>query len=658
MKQTFSRLSAILIVLICVTGAQMHVKAEESAITEEQETEGISGEMTDNASVMEQDSEPIVEEEGNAPDSVMQEDAEFNAALADIDIDPHGPKTEGMFHYLDENGLDQSTDASLLEFVGDEGNLILEEGWYFVSHDWTFENRPCVTGEVKLILADGVTLNMVHGIRVAAGQTLSIYAQSEGEGKGTLICGSYTNQAGIGGNEDESCGTVNIYGGHIEAASIHQGAGIGGGDSGDGGEINIYGGDVHAEALNKSNLPTKGSGAGIGGGDNGNGGIVRIFGGTVYASSETVQYAYLFYHGAGIGGGDSGKGGTIEIHGGEIEAHGHHAVGAGKGADGTADIRLDDDMGIQGANYNERELYLSIAKDAVIEKTDHTLPPVSYLDADGKECTVADYTLLNKHPDLQNDIWNSGWYVVDRSVTFDCRPTMSGEVNIILCDGAVLNMVHGIRNYAGQTLSIYVQSNGGDMGKLIAGSYENQAGIGGNDDESNGIINIFGGRIEATGIHQGAGIGGGDSGDGGEINIYGGDVHAEARVKTELVTNGVGAGIGGGDNGSAGIIRIFGGRVYASSIENSLSVFSDNWGAGIGGGDSGSGGIIRICGGEIEAHGYHAFGTGRSAEGGTDIFLSDAIEIEGVEHSSVMMRSPACRISVFTRNKQDRRSAV
>ena len=90
---------------------------------------------------------------------------------------------------------------------------------------------------------------------------------------------------------------------------------------------------------------------------------------------------------------------------------------------------------------------------------------------------------------------------------------------------------------ADNTLNIYAQSEGNNMGKLIATSTSSRggAGIGGDDDYYCGSIAIYGG------LRGSAGIGGGDSGSGGIITISGGTVNATGGNK--------GAGIGGG-NGS------------------------------------------------------------------------------------------------------------
>ncbi|MBS6954928.1 MAG: hypothetical protein KH230_17060 [Enterocloster asparagiformis] len=182
------------------------------------------------------------------------------------------------------------------------------------------------------------------------------------------------------------------------------------------------------------------------------------------------------------------------------------------------------------------------------------------------------------------------WYVAEGEVDISSRITVTGDVHLILKDSAKLNATEGI-TVAGDnnSLTIYAQSTGDDVGKLTATATYMAAGIGGGSGESGGIITINGGTIKAQGGENGAGIGGGYEGSGGTITINGGTITA---------TGSIGAGIGGGFNrtgGTGGTITINGGMITAEGTRS---------GAGIGGGavsrtDSGSvesGGNITITG--------------------------------------------------------------
>ena len=229
-------------------------------------------------------------------------------------------------NYIDADGNPQRAEECL---EISSTTKTLETGWYVVNASTTIDSTVTVAGDVKLILADGVTLTVngtayKAGINVTGDNSLTIYAQENGTGALTVTAGS--DSAGIGGNRQQSCGTVIICGGNVTAkahgASL-EGAGIGGGSRGDGGTVTIYGGTVVAQTQYASSY-----GAGIGGGGGtstaaGNGGTVTIYGGNVTATAVCK--------GAGIGGGYYGNGGTVTIYGGTVVAT---SAGSGAGIGG------------------------------------------------------------------------------------------------------------------------------------------------------------------------------------------------------------------------------------------------------------------------------------------------------------------------------------
>ena len=203
-------------------------------------------------------------------------------------------------------------------------------GYYVVTGEVNLSERITVTGDVHLILTDNCALTASKGISVNEGNSLTIYATSEGESMGKLTATADDNDAGIGGNNGYNGGIITIHSGEVTATGGENGAGIGGGYGGKGGTIIIYGGIVTA---------TSSWGAGIGGGYNNSkdgivdGGIITIYGGDITATSE---------HGAGIGGGScntiyfgiGGNGGTISIYDGDIEAKSEDGAGIGGGKKG------------------------------------------------------------------------------------------------------------------------------------------------------------------------------------------------------------------------------------------------------------------------------------------------------------------------------------
>lgn len=171
----------------------------------------------------------------------------------------------------------------------------------------------------------------------------------------------------------------------------------------------------------------------------------------------------------------------------------------------------------------------------------------------------------------------------------DTRIQVTGDVHLILMDGATLNAPKGIQVVDGNALTIYGQR--GQTGALTVNDVtEENAGIGGNSGQACGYINIYGGEIATTGGAGGAGIGNGSGGCGsGTIHIRGGQVTATGRA------GGAAIGSGGGDAGSLNI-SIKGGIVNATAIGGGAAI-----GGGIGGNNESS--RFYINGGKVRANG-------------------------------------------------------
>ena len=85
----------------------------------------------------------------------------------------------------------------------------------------------------------------------------------------------------------------------------------------------------------------------------------------------------------------------------------------------------------------------------------------AYIDKNGKLATQANCT------EITAETWDisQGWYVVKENVTISGL-NISGEVNLILCDGATLTVTSFMKVTQGSTLNLYWQSAG--TGKLTA----------------------------------------------------------------------------------------------------------------------------------------------------------------------------------------------
>ncbi len=169
-------------------------------------------------------------------------------------------------------------------------------------------------------------------------------------------------------------------------------------------------------------------------------------------------------------------------------------------------------------------------------------------------------------------VFPAGWYVVTDNVTISGRITIRGNVNLILCDGAMLNAASGITVPEGSRLTVWGQ--GGEYavpgttattrgtGSLYAqtpadGAYSQAAAIGGENVSANGDIVINGGVVIARGA-WGAGIGRGNVASGaiGSVTINGGYVEASGSLGS--------AGIGSGAYADSCPVTITGGYVVAA----------------------------------------------------------------------------------------------
>ena len=201
-------------------------------------------------------------------------------------------------------------------------------------------------------------------------------------------------------------------------------------------------------------------------------------------------------------------------------------------------------------------------------------------------------------------VWKSGEiYKVLSNVVIPERVSIegSGTVTLLLCDGAILDVVQGIAVLDGQTL--IVDTEGSGTGVLNARSVgTHKAAIGGNDgaDGDCGTIIVKNGLVNASlgsGANEAAAIGAGQGGTKGTILISGGTVIADASCEG----TGHGAGIGGSRYNGGVYIAVSGGAVVARSGED---------GSGIGAGAGGNNLSIMISGGTINANGGSSDGAG------------------------------------------------
>nr|MCR5461130.1 hypothetical protein [Acetatifactor sp.] len=501
-------------------------------------------------------------------------------------------------------------------------------------------------GGVDVVINGGkITGSGVHGANIGGGIESDLGDKTVTVNAGVMELTNYGG-SGIGGGQEGKGGKVVINNGII-TTHTGNGAGIGSGADGIAPNIIINDGIINAN-------PGKGtaSGAGIGNGNDTkrsristiviNGGTISAWGGVNSAAIGGIRsdganititggiiYAYGGSDAAGIGSGNYINPDPVNIHisGGEIHAFGGgNLVGIGNYSKGNVTTTLSyvnatrDSISIESSGYNGSvtiadgcmfsdgtgTIYTGQLTDKQIEaisgKTLKYEPKAFYLDENGKVSNPVDGEEVKGNTTTFTGLNDKGgWYVVSGNVTISELVTVTGDVKLILCDGATLTTTSGINIREGNSLKIYAQSTGDKKGKLITTGSKEQAGIGsgiyiGSDNKRvlvrSGNIEIYGGDISATGGDGAAGIGGGGNCSGGTTVLGGGTISA---------TGGTGAaGIGGGARSRAGKIHVTG-TVVLKDVKAGMG--TDN--IAIGTGDAGSfvatvGDTITIDGGTIQ----------------------------------------------------------
>ena len=426
------------------------------------------------------------------------------------------------------------------------------------------------------------------------------------DGGSITINGGYisSNSCGEDGGAIVNRGTLTMTGGAITHNSA---ANDGGGICSTSQDITITGGLISDNVANTGNNAQN---PGKGGGIEARNGITMS--GTPIVTGNSGSNLYL----------PSGK---------RITVNGAFATGAAVGvthADGittiTSDYNTHNSGTLPRAYFNPDDLaYMIITHNGeafISYYVETQIPddaPLTYLDVweDGnrgtKQCPT--WTRLSSIADNNPEL-TSGWYVVDANLTFNTRITIAAEhtVNLILADNTLLNATKGIGVNIRAILHIWAQSDGDNIGNLLADSKEVGGvvpGIGG----GLGVVHFHGGSVMARGSDGGgAGIRGNQNalGPGNySVFIYGGNVFG-------LGGGYDGAGIGGGFKEVFGGILVTGGNVCAYGSMN---------GAGMGSGLSGLSCIpsssysqlpasphaeIRIKGGNVIAFGGNGAGIG------------------------------------------------
>ena len=328
--------------------------------------------------------------------------------------------------YIDENGETKTVASEDYKIL--EGNLCggakLPAGTYIVYSNITYTSTVTLDGDVTLILADGATMtvvtsdNLISRVGIDGGATLKIYGQTNGTGALNVYSTANAIQAS----------DIDIYGGNITANTSGYGAyAINSGNSG----ITINCKSVTATAT----------------GDESTG----IFGyGNVDINSGNVT---------AMGGafGINAKNGFGIINLGWTNATDRITANSYEGI-----IEIATDGGKKLYDGNSTFLSGTVSASAIDGKTLQPALSTPYIDADGSTHAATDAIVLS--PDQTT--LGAHTYVATGTLNYTSGITLSGNVTLILCDGATMsvgtneNRINGDGINCGGTLAIYGQTNG------------------------------------------------------------------------------------------------------------------------------------------------------------------------------------------------------
>jgi hypothetical protein len=235
-----------------------------------------------------------------------------------------------------------------------------------------------------------------------------------------------------------------------------------------------------------------------------------------------------------------------------------------------------------------------------------TLLTTRFVAADGSEVTQYG---VHKLSEIKNHTLYTGWYELDKDLTFTERLRVEGNVHLILADGRTLTDHMGINVPDGQTLTLYGQRLQTGTLNINLTEKSGWAGIGSyleQSDTGTGDITINGGVINVTGVSRAAAIGSGeDCESGGSVIINNGLITATCSDN--------GTGIGTVNGKSLDALSIRGGIVQATGADKNPGI------------DNGPG-VIEIYGGTVKASHIGSDG-GKTTLNWSN--LGDSIESDG-----------------------------
>ena len=419
--------------------------------------------------------------------------------------------------YMDENGEEQlAADYQVLRMTDRQ----LTEGWYYVDHEIDIDGQVNCTGDVRLILKDGVRLAVTGGryqpaVHIENG-SLTVYGQSKGTG--ALLANGFDYGITIGAESE-----LVINGGKITVEGYSNGirGASGSGVTVNGGSVTSQGSPCGFELagrvlINGGSIDFSNSLDGISAGEVViNGGQVKVNsiisdaagGGIVLGAARSDDYIKIGVKGIQCHSTVKVMDGQVltdgeNIYSGTLNSGGIARYLAGKTLvlahtvtieDGITNGTVTADKDFVAANADDQTVTLNVVpaegyavkyvkvNDTLIkpqngvyafEMPDENVTvtaafdvpkdPVTYLDEYGKQQSVTVYDVLTG----EETTLKTGWYVVSVDTEFSGRITVEGDVSLILCDNAALIIDYDILVTEGSSLTIYAQSADNSMGSL------------------------------------------------------------------------------------------------------------------------------------------------------------------------------------------------
>ena len=380
-------------------------------------------------------------------------------------------------NYLDMSGKTQ-TCSSYYSLDGSETTLGVagEDTWYVAEDTLNYAHGLTFNGDVHFILKDGAVMNVG-----------TEESPVSGNGLGTSGDSHFSIDVFGQSTDADSNGQLNVYAENSPVWVFF-------------GDFNCSSARLTLKTDNSNNclwamdVDNNGKGninlkdatvivAGQGNGIYAQGGNIAIDGGKVTATGSRAIYADNSYSG----------GGAVAINGGQVTANGSYlgficstiTLGWTSLTDFVKASGYNNSITIaKGKIFIDEEgntygngLYANYSSFAGKKLMAYVEGSIAYLDADGQRQLCVEFTEL----DGTESSLAAGWYVADGTLDYTDDLTLNGDVNLILKDGATMN-VSSISG--GTNLTVYGQTKG--TGVLNAtGSL------------ASGDIAIYGGRVSA-----------------------------------------------------------------------------------------------------------------------------------------------------------------